>query len=479
VLSLALTHTPGQASVYAVDLIGSGLQVLDGLPNVGGVAGRADPERVRRTVEEVSGMLDFRQELFRVRGIDSIQRLRTMHAAGELPELPSADVVLIVDGFGAIRNDFEEIDDMISDLLQRGGGYGIHVVAGMLRWNDVRMAMQSNFGQRIELRLNDPSDSSIDRKLAETISAKEPGRALTDGKLFAHVALPRIDRRPDANDLGTVVETTARTIRGAWQGPTAPPVRVLPYELATRALPAPAAERRRVPIGIDERAFEPVSLDLFDQDQNLLVLGDGECGKTNLIRLITRGLIERYSPEEVVFAVMDPRRKLRDFVPEPYLGGYASNSRVCAGLAAGVAKELEGRMPDEGDQADAEESRFDGPHVVVLVDDYHLLTAAGQQPLTSFLPFVPAGRDIGLHFVVTLPVAGASRGLYDPLLQAVREIGTSALLMSGDRSEGQLFPRVYAAQQPAGRGKWIRRGEKAHLIQTALLEAPAGAAHAN
>ena len=77
-----------------------------------------------------------------------------------------------------------------------------------------------------------------------------------------------------------------------------------------------------------------------------------------------------------------------------------------------------------------------------------------------------------------LPVAGASRGLYDPLLQAVREIGTSALLMSGDRSEGQLFPRVYAAQQPAGRGKWIRRGEPAHLIQTALFEAPARAARA-
>jgi S-DNA-T family DNA segregation ATPase FtsK/SpoIIIE len=480
VLSLALTHTPGQASVYAVDLVGGGLQALAGLPNVGGVAGRADHERVRRTVEEVSEMLESRQEVFRLRGIDSLQRLRTMHAAGELPELPSADVVLAIDGFGAIRDDFEEIDDMISDLLRRGGGYGIHIVAGMLRWNDVRMAMQSNFGQRIELRLNDPSDSSIDRKLAETISATEPGRALTDTKLFAHVALPRIDRRPDANDLGKVVETTARAIRGAWQGPTAPPVRVLPYELATRTLPAPVAEPRRVPIGIDERAFEPVLLDLFDHDQNLLVLGDGECGKTNLVRLIARGLIERYSAQEVVFAVMDPRRTLRDFVPEPYLGGYASNARVCAGLAAGVAKELEGRMPDEGDQADlSEESHFDGPHVVVLVDDYHLLTAAGQQPLNPFLPFIPAGRDIGLHFVVTLPVAGASRSLYDPLLQAVREIGTSALLMAGDRSEGQLFPRVYAAQQPAGRGKWIRRGEQAHLVQTALLEAPAGAAHAS
>ncbi|HEV3496405.1 MAG TPA: FtsK/SpoIIIE domain-containing protein, partial [Actinomycetes bacterium] len=41
VLSLALTHTPAQAAVYGLDLLGGGLQVLAGLPNVGGIAGRS------------------------------------------------------------------------------------------------------------------------------------------------------------------------------------------------------------------------------------------------------------------------------------------------------------------------------------------------------------------------------------------------------------------------------------------------------
>ena len=44
----------------------------------------------------------------------------------------------------------------------------------MLRWNDVRIATQSVFGTRIELRLNDPADSTIDRKLAETIRPTGP-----------------------------------------------------------------------------------------------------------------------------------------------------------------------------------------------------------------------------------------------------------------------------------------------------------------
>ncbi|MBB6173835.1 S-DNA-T family DNA segregation ATPase FtsK/SpoIIIE [Nocardiopsis mwathae] len=468
-LSLALTHTPGQVALYALDLVGGGLQALSGLPHVGGVAGRTDAERVRRTVEEVHGMLERRQEVFRERGIDSIQQLRRMHARGEVPELPCADVVLCVDGFGALRSDFDEVDHMVSDLLQRGGGYGVHVVAAMLRWNDVRIAMQSNFGSKVELRLNDPTDSSVDRKLAETMSAETPGRALTDGKLFGQVALPRVDGRADDRDLGEVVEKTAREIGGAWRGPGAPRVRVLPHRLPARTLPGAAAEPRLVPIGVDERALEPVLLDLFDHDQNLLVLGDGECGKTNLLRLIAEGLMARYSSTELVFAVMDPRRTLREVVPEPYLGGYASSARVCAGLATGVSQELEGRLPDEA-AAQHERTEITGPRIVVLADDYDVLTTAGQKPLSAFVPFVSSGRDIGLHFVVARRVAGAGRGLYDPLVQSIREIGTSAVLMSGDRSEGQLFPRVYADRRPPGRGRWLRRGESPRLMQTAILE---------
>ncbi len=471
VLSIALTHSPSQVAVYGLDLVGGGLQALSGLPHVGGIAARTDAERVRRTVEEIHGMLEHRQEVFRERGIDSVQQLRRMHARGEVPELPCADIVLCVDGFGAVRNDFEEIDDTVSDLLRRGGGYGVHVVGAMLRWNDVRMTMQSNFGQKVELRLNDPSDSSVDRKLAETISAAAPGRALTGTKLFGQVALPRVDGTPDDENLGEVVEKASRAVAGAWRGPSAPSVRTLPYRLPARTLPGPEKEARRVPIGVDERALEPVLLDLFGGDQNLLVLGDGECGKTNLLRLVAEGLMARYDSSELVFAVMDPRRTLRNVIPEPYPGGYASNARVCAGLAGGVAKELDERMPDDADPDRLEDGEIAGPRIVVLADDYDVLTTAGQKPLAPFVPYVSNGRDIGLHFVVARRVAGAGRGLYDPLVQAMREIGTGAVLMSGDRSEGQLFPRVYANRQPPGRGRWIQRGGSPRLMQTALLDA--------
>ncbi|MFE9764309.1 type VII secretion protein EccCa [Streptomyces sp. NPDC005808] len=467
-LSLSLTHTPQEVGIYGLDLVGGGLQALAGLPHVGGVAGRADRERAGRTVDSVRGMLDQREELFRIHSIDSLQQLRDLRAAGRLPELASTEIVLLIDGFGALRDDFDELDDAVVDILKRGGGYGIHIVAGMLRWNDVRIATQSQFGTRVELRLNDPGESSIDRKLAQTLAPEEKGRVLTDGKLFAQVALPRTDGLPDTSDLGSVLERTARTIRATWTGEVAQPVRVLPQVLEPQLLPGPAAEPRRVPIALDQAQLAPVMLDLFAHDQHLLIMGDSECGKTNLLKVIADGLAERYSEDELVFAVMDPRRGLRGAIPEEYRGGYAYNTRLCAGLAAGIATELEKRLPDESaDKEDLEPGSWgSGPRIVILVDDYDVLTTAGQQPLAPFLPYIPSAVDIGLHFVLTRRVAGASRGLYEPLLQGLRESGASALVMAGDRSEGQLFPGVYATQQPSGRGVLVRRGEPNRLIQT-------------
>jgi S-DNA-T family DNA segregation ATPase FtsK/SpoIIIE len=467
-LSLALTHTPQEVGVYGLDLVGGGLQALAGLPHVGGVAGRADRERAARTIDSVRGMLDQREELFRIHNIDSLEQLRTLRAAGRLPELASTEIVLLIDGFGALRDDFEELDDAVVDILKRGSGYGIHVVAGMLRWNDVRIATQSQFGTRVELRLNDPSESSIDRKLAETLSPEEKGRVLTDGRLFAQVALPRTDGLADTAELGAVLERTARGVRATWAGEVAQPVRVLPHLLEPHLLPGPVAEPHRVPIGLDQTKLAPVLLDLFEHDQHLLIMGDSECGKTNLLKVIAEGLIERYGDDELVFGIMDPRRGLRGAIPEEYRGGYAYNPKLCAALATGIASELEKRLPDEtADAADLEPGSWgSGPRIVILVDDYDVLTTAGQQPLAPFVPYIPSAVDIGLHFVLTRRVAGASRGLYEPLLQGLRESGASALVMAGDRSEGQLFPGVYASQQPPGRGVLVRRGEPSRLIQT-------------
>ena len=65
IAAFSLTHTPDQAQFYCLDLGGGGLASIDGLPHVGGVAARLSADAVRRTVGEMTSLLDQRERLLR------------------------------------------------------------------------------------------------------------------------------------------------------------------------------------------------------------------------------------------------------------------------------------------------------------------------------------------------------------------------------------------------------------------------------
>ncbi|CAA9218917.1 MAG: FtsK/SpoIIIE family protein, partial [uncultured Corynebacteriales bacterium] len=460
-VSAALTHTPRQLSIYGIDLGGGGLRRIAGFPHVGGIATRGQPDRLHRVLEELLGMLATRERVVAEHGIDSLDMLRAEHAAGRIPELVAPDVVLLVDGFGQLRTDFESLEEPLLQLLRSGSGVGIHVVLALTRWNDLRMAHQPLIGTRLELRLNDPVDSVVDRRLAALVRADQPGRVLTEDRRFAQVALPTVGS-PDVADLGEAVRSLAEDVRAGWRGPVAAPVRLLPTRLSHEEVPdVPGAPPTTVVLGLRQDTMAAACLELGGRDQHLLALGDPRSGRTTLLTTVVRGLVGRLTPEELVFAVMDVRGDLARAVPEPYLGAHATNSTLARGLAESVAVELRARALDRSAAATAR-------RIVVLVDDHDVVGSGDRDLLRPLLPYLPSARDLGLHLLLSRPVAGASRALFDPVLQAVRDTGGSVLLMSGERAEGQLLPRTYAEPLPPGRGRLLRRGEPPFLLQVAL-----------
>ena len=464
--SIALTTTPRQVSVYGMDLSGGGLGRLEAFPHVGGVATRADRNRLLRLVEELQAMIRTRERVFRDHGIDSLAMLRTRHEAGRVPELGSADVVLLVDGYGAMRTEFEELEDAFGDLLQRGGSFGIHVVLALTRWNELRLANQPLVGQRFELRLNDPADSTIARAAAATLRSGEPGRVLTGDERFGQVALPVLDDVDD-DAVGDALEALAHRVADSWGGPAAAPIRLLPESFDPAELPDPLSTPDTVPFALRQDTMDFVAFDPA-QDQHLLVFGDTRSGKTALLRGLAAGFTERATPDELVLAFMDVRGAAAAGTPDAFLGGHATNGRDARGLAAAIAAELEQRAVGT--------STGPRPRIVVLVDDYDIVASAGTDPLAPLVPYLPSARDLGLHVVLTRPVAGASRALYDPVLQSIRDSGATGLVLSGERSEGQVFPKVYAEQFPPGRGRLVRRGAPPRIVQVAHF--PAAAADA-
>src|SRR6201996_6553717 len=212
--SLALIHTPDQVQFYLLDFGGGSLGALAGLPHVGGVATRLQGDQVRRTVAEIRTLLE--------------QRERRLAEQGSFGGDGFGDVFLVVDGWLTLRQDYEELEPVVTALAARGLGYGIHLVAATSKWSEFRPAVRDLFGTRLELRLGDPYESEIGRAAARNVPAGAPGRGLTRDGLHFLTAMPRIDGRASAAGLPAAVRELVGRVAAAWDGGSAPPVRMLP-----------------------------------------------------------------------------------------------------------------------------------------------------------------------------------------------------------------------------------------------------------
>jgi S-DNA-T family DNA segregation ATPase FtsK/SpoIIIE len=472
ITSLALTHTPQEVQFYCLDFGGGTLSPLGGLPHVGGVATRLDADRVRRTIAEVTGLLAERERQFTERGIDSMVTYRRLRAEGRIPGDGYGDVFLVVDNWLTVRQEFEQMEPVITDLAARGLGYGIHVVASTNKWSEYRTNIRDLFGTRLELRLGDPYESEVNRKLAENVPEGRPGRGLTREGLHFLTALPRIDGRSSADDLSDGVAKLVERLSGAWQGPGAPQVRMLPDVLPLDALPTAAQTGRRVPIGIDEETLSPVLLD-FESDPHFVVFGDTECGKSNLLRIVADGIVARHDPGEARLIFLDYRRSLLDTANTEHRIGYAASSTAAGQLLKDIVGALQVRLPPPDLTPDQLRARswWSGSDLYLVVDDYDLVGTSQSNPLIGLVELLPQARDIGLHLILSRAMGGAGRALYDPVLQRLKDMATPALIMSGTKEEGGLFGDVRPKPLPVGRGQLVERRRGVRLVQTAYLGA--------
>jgi S-DNA-T family DNA segregation ATPase FtsK/SpoIIIE len=375
-------------------------------------------------------------------------------------------VVLVIDGWGALRGEFEDLDEQILDIAARGLRVGVHLVLTANRWMEVRPQLRDNIGGRMELRLNDPSDSEINRKAAASLPPGLAGRALTAKGDHVQVALP---------ELGPSVEEVVSAISAAWPGAPAPRIRLLPAHVSPGQLPGPGREREPgVPIGVDELELGPAYLDLGGADPHFLVLGDAESGKTTFLRSWVAGVQARRPPEEAMFLVVDYRRTLLGAARPEQTWAYCGAAPAAVSAVKELAEGIVERLPPATLTAKelAKRSWWSGPEFYVVVDDYDLVASPSGNPLLPLIDLLAQGRDLGLHVVLARRVGGMARGGFEPLLGRLRELRQPGLIMSGDPSEGPLINNLRATQQPPGRGVLVRRKQRPVLVQTAAAPPP-------
>ncbi|GHI04447.1 secretion protein EccC [Streptomyces cellostaticus] len=474
ICSFALTHTPYEVQFYGLDFGGGGMAAVQDLPHVGGVASRLDPERVRRTVSEVYGVMTRREEYFRSTGIASIADFRARRARGDISvtDQPWGDVFLVVDGWGNFRTDYEALESAVLDIAARGLGYGIHVIITASRSMEVRANLKDHLMNRLELRLGDVMDSEIDRKVAVNVPAGVPGRGLSPQKLHFMAAVPRIDGLTSDTDLAEATAALTTEVGRHWQAPGAPKVRLLPRQLeAVELPPGDRFPKRGIAFALDEENLEPVFVD-FDQDPFFLIFGESESGKSNLLRLLIKQLTLQYGGDEAKFFVVDNRRSLLDITPASHLAEYIPMSSQMDHHMAALADLMQRRTPtaDVTAQQLRERSWWRGPQVFVVIDDYDLVSTSSGNPLSGLTEMLPFARDVGVRFIIARSSAGGGRASYEPFMQRMKELGAQGIVLAGDPAEGDILGGVRPRPMPAGRGVFVSRKRGKPLVQTGLVD---------
>ncbi|MBT0772846.1 type VII secretion protein EccCa [Kineosporia sp. J2-2] len=466
-IALALTHTPAEVQFYGLDFGGGGLTSISMLPHVGSVAGRRERDRVVRTVEQLFQVMERRETLFTERGVDSMTTYRKLREAGEIED-PYGDVFLVIDGWYTVKNEYADIEPRIGELASRGLSFGVHVMIAATRWSEIRPWLRDLITTRFELRLGDSMESEVGSRKAARVPNR-PGHGLTARALPFLAALPRLDGVSGTAELASATRSVAEEIGLFWPGERAPQVRLLPTELPMRELPTDAGNGRRHAIGLDEQRLAPVWHD-FDSTGHLMVFGDDETGKTNLLKLLLRSIVAANRPEDVRFILGDPSRQLDLEVPEQLRSGYVVDESSLRALVKQVVGSLSSRVPDQAISAErlARRDWWTGPRLYLVLDDYQLLSGPGGSPLEALLPLMPQGAYIGLHIILARSTSGAMRAMMDPTLRRLWELGTPGVVFGYPKEEGKFLGEAAPRKLPPGRAQLVtRRGVR--LIQTGFV----------
>ena len=476
VLSAANLHAPGDVTFYCLDYGGGQLRILDGLAHVGSVASPLEPERIRRTFGELEQLLRARQRHGATRNGDY------RDGYGE--------VFLLIDNLYAFSRDNTDTFNTrnpllakVTELVNTGLSYGIHVVITTPNWLEVPLAMRDGLGLRLELRLHDSHDSNVRvvhgtntalRRPADSVPADQPGRGLTMAAEHFLFARPALESIPALN--------------ARHPGQSAPPIRLLPTDLAPSTLGSLYPAPERVVIGQREEDLASVTVD-FTDNPLLMVFGDAKTGKTTLLRHLIRTVRQNSRPEQVAFTVIDRRLQLVD---EPIFpdNEYTPNVDRILPAMLGLSSLLEKRRPPAGLSPQelsgwTYRNGHDNHLHYLIIDDVDQIPDGpavsgpfvGQRPWTALIGLLAQASDLGLRVIVTARAAGSAHAVMTaPLLRRLNDLQATTLMLSGNPQDSGKIRGHRFSRLPVGRGMLLDDSDTPTFVQLVNPLAAEGAA---
>lgn len=453
ILSMATLFHPYEVGFVIIDFKGGGMvnQFKD-LPHLMGAITNIDGKEINRSLKSIKAELQKRQRYFAEADVNHIDKYIKKYKAGEVSE-PLPHLIVIVDEFAELKAEQPEFMKELISAARIGRSLGVHLILATQKPSgQVNEQIWSNSRFKLCLKVQDQQDSNEVLKSPLAAEIKEPGRAylqVGNNEIFelfqsAYSGAPeKVDNNNvkefkifALNDSGRKIPVYEQKKNKSGEGNQTQLDAIVNYvhnycdkkaikKLQDICLPSlenvinfpkndnllPVDYAITTEIGIyddpDNQYQGTYSIDLANQ--NVMIIGSAQSGKTNILQTMIRSIASKYTPQEVSIYIMDfASMVLKNFESLNHVGGVVTSSEdeKLKNLMKLLFTEIETRKEKlmsvgvSSFSAYKEAGRTDLPQIVVMIDNLTALKELYFEDDDDLLRLCREGLTVGVTIVI-------------------------------------------------------------------------------
>lgn len=452
ILAMSTLFHPYEVGFVIIDFKGGGMvNQFRTLPHLVGAITNIDGKEIDRSLKSIKAELQKRQRYFADADVNHIDKYITKYKKGEV-DRPLPHLIIIVDEFAELKAEQPEFMKELISAARIGRSLGVHLILATQKPSgQVNEQIWSNSRFKLCLKVQSQEDSNEVLKSPLAAEIKEPGRAylqVGNNEIF-ELFQSAYSGAPEKTDDSKVKEFTIYSLTDAAKrvpvftqkksGGSKDSATQLDAIVAYVArycekqnivkLPdicLPALEKViPFPAGVGDYGIDSLPIGIYDNPdeqyqgyaklsiggQNMLVVGAAASGKTNLIQVIIRMAVEKFSPREINFYIADfGSMYLKNYSELNHVGGVvtiAENEKfknLFKLLLSEIAfrKEKFQKSGLSSFESYVESGKDDLPRIVFVMENFSAFKEVyGDQYEDSLLYVLREGITCGISLIIT------------------------------------------------------------------------------
>lgn len=452
ILSMATLFHPYEVGFVIIDFKGGGMvNQFRNLPHLMGAITNIDGREINRSLKSIKAELQKRQRLFADVDVNHIDKYIQKFKAGEAHE-PLPHLIIIVDEFAELKAEQPEFMKELISAARIGRSLGVHLILATQKpAGQVNEQIWSNSRFKLCLKVQTQEDSNEVLKSPLAAEIKEPGRAYLqvgnneifelfqsaysgaseradDGKVKEFSVYELSDtgkripvyaqkRQKSGENSATQLDAIVRYVHSYCEQTHLKKLPDICLPALPKNIPFPEKDTRQnsetiwAKIGVyddpDNQYQGTYSIDLTNQ--NVMLIGSAQSGKTNVLQTIIRSVAANYTPKEVNIYIVDfASMVLKNFERLNHVGGVVTSSEdeKLKNLFKLLRSEMECRKEKllsvgvSSFAAYKEAGKTDLPQILLLIDNLTALKELYFQDDDELLALCRDGLSVGISIVI-------------------------------------------------------------------------------